>query len=112
MEHRSTRDPPKSAAGKRQPLSLRCRCGPRAGLVLVGLVVYVLLGRPGDHGTAGRSRWPWSRNWNAPTALEELLVQVNMVRARAILTVNENYIGIPPEDAVLRRIEVDAVLAT
>ena len=112
MEHRSTQEPAEEAQPESaQPLSLRLSLRAKGSLVLVGLVVYVLL--VGLVITDSRQKqMAMVEELERTHRLEELLVQVNMSVARAILTVNENYIGIPPEDAVLPvRIEVDAVLA-
>ena len=112
MNHRPTQEPAEEAEPESaEPLSLRLSLRAKGSLVLVGLVLYVLL--VGMVVTDSRQKqMAMVEELERTHRLEELLVQVNMSVARAILTVNENYIGIPPEDAVQPvRIEIDAVLA-
>jgi signal transduction histidine kinase len=81
----------------------------KGGLTLAGLVIYVFV--VGAVVSASRDRQlAMVDELERTHRREELLIQVNMAVARAILTVNDNYIAPDPADAIQPiAIEVEAV---
>jgi signal transduction histidine kinase len=101
------RELPAVARGGLHWLTLRAK----GALTLVGLAIYVLVVGAVVSGSRDR-QLAMVEELERTHRGEELLIQINMAVARAILTVNDNYIAPDPVDAVQPiTVEVEAVLS-
>jgi signal transduction histidine kinase len=101
------RELPAVARGGLHRLTLRAK----GALTLVGLAIYVLVVGAVVSGSRDR-QLAMVEELERTHRSEELLIQINMAVARAILTVNDNYIAPDPIDAVQPiTVEVEAVLS-